>query len=181
MALESLYPLLSNQGILLLIIFILFVLAIKQVMKIVMNAIYIIVAAVLFPIIGSRVLGLSVPADANAITSFIVLGLIAYFGYLVIKSAYTIVKYGKKAAKKVIPEFKTAPKTEKPNAAQKETPAQKEKEGSVQKPRIKNDLLSRDRAKEEKKLLEEYLVIEEPQKSGVKSIKEIKFRKKRKD
>jgi hypothetical protein len=181
MLFEFLSPLSGNYGLMIIIIFILFALAMKQVIKIIKNAVYIVVAAVIFPIVASRLLDIPIKTDAESIISFAVAGLTLYFIYLVAKSIYTVLKYGKTTAKKFMPDFK-------PGKGEKEgkTEQSEEKEEKIPKPRINNKFYSYQRVKAEKKLNENYIelgdVVHESDKIHHKMdhIKEIKFRKKRK-
>lgn len=89
---------------LVLIIFILFVLSMKRIMSIVMNAVWIAVASVLFPIVMNRFLGYDIPMDPDSIISFMLLGLGLYFAYLVGKSVYKMLSIAEKGVKKAVPE-----------------------------------------------------------------------------
>jgi len=66
------------------------VLAIKKLKKIVFNALWISLAAVLFPIAMNRLFGLAIATDANSIIFYLTLGLGAYFVYLLARAVYTM-------------------------------------------------------------------------------------------
>jgi len=156
------------QGLLIIIIFILFVLAFKKVMKIVMNAIWIVVAAVLFPIIASRVFNMPIPSDADTIMTFVVIGLGAYFVYLIGSSVYTILKYGERIGKKVVPDFKSK-KSDKPGKYVKlKEPKEKEEDARKDFSHVKSarsllihKQLAAQNTKSEKEMYKDYIVVED--------------------
>lgn len=80
------------------LVFILFVLSIKKLKKIVFNALWISLAAVLFPIAMNRMFGLAVAVDAGSIIFYLTIGLGAYFVYLLARSVYTVLGIAEKAA-----------------------------------------------------------------------------------
>lgn len=98
---------------LLLIIFVLFVLSMKKVFSIVLNAVWISIAAILFPILMNRFLGFDIPIDRDSLISFVLLGLTVYFIYLIGKSIYRMLKVTEGVAKKVMPKMEKKEKKEK--------------------------------------------------------------------
>src|SRR3989338_5057777 len=96
MALEI--PAILGNPIFLGIVFILFVLAIKRVTKILMNCVWITVAAVIFPIIANKILNMPVPIDADSIIFFITIGIGGYFVFLLASSIYKMLTFAEKEA-----------------------------------------------------------------------------------
>ncbi|HLD38843.1 MAG TPA: hypothetical protein VJB05_00855 [archaeon] len=101
MAFEFLSNLDTTTLFLLLIIFILFVVSMKKAFSIILNAVWIVIAAILFPVVMNRFLGFDIPIDRDSMFSFILLGLSVYFVYLIGKSIYKVLGMAEKAAKKV--------------------------------------------------------------------------------
>ncbi|MFA4820258.1 MAG: hypothetical protein WC613_04865 [Candidatus Aenigmatarchaeota archaeon] len=101
MAFEFLSNLDTTTAFLLLIIFILFVVSMKKVFSILLNAVWIVIAAIVFPVVMNRFFGFDIPIDRDSMFSFILLGLSVYFVYLVGKSIYRVLGIAEKAAKKV--------------------------------------------------------------------------------
>ncbi|HIG96963.1 MAG TPA: hypothetical protein HA230_01300 [Candidatus Aenigmarchaeota archaeon] len=101
MAFEFLSNLNTTTAFLLLIIFILFVVSMKKAFSIILNAVWIVIAAILFPVVMNRFFGFDIPIDRDSMISFILLGLTVYFVYLVGKSIYKVLGMAEKAAKKV--------------------------------------------------------------------------------
>lgn len=101
MAFEFLSNLDTTTMFLLLIIFILFVVSMKKAFSIILNAVWIVIAAILFPVVMNRFLGFDIPIDRDSMFSFILLGLSVYFVYLIGKSIYKVLGMAEKAAKKV--------------------------------------------------------------------------------
>lgn len=89
---------------LLIIVFILFVFAVKRVLGIVKNAFIIFIASVLFPIVASRV-GFGVPADPASIVAFATAGMFLYALYLLASVIYKTLSI----AEKVVGGGKRAP------------------------------------------------------------------------
>ncbi len=83
---------------LIVIVFILFVVALKKALSILKNALYVAVASVIFPILA-RFLGFPIATDANSIIFFLTLGLGLYAVYVIAHSVYTILGYAEKKAK----------------------------------------------------------------------------------
>lgn len=130
MAFEFLSNLDATTTFLLLIIFILFILAMKKVMGILKNAVIIAVAAVMFPIVMNRFFGYDIPMDPDSIVSFILLGLGIYFVYLLARSIYHILKFTERFAKdkaEKIPKIESG-KKEKDDKEEKPEKRDKEKE-----------------------------------------------------
>ncbi|GEM_PF-3690215 len=107
MVFEFLSHLDMTSGFLLVIIFILFMLSFKKVLGLLKNAIIIIIASVLFPIVGNKILGLPIPMDGGTIFSFIFLGLLLYFLYILGSAVYKGLSFLERGAKQL-------PKIEKP-------------------------------------------------------------------
>lgn len=103
MAFDFLGSLDTTTLFLLLIIFILFVLSMKRVFSIIKNAIFISVAAILFPVVMNSFFGFSIPTDTDSIVSFILLGLGLYFVYMIGKSVYKMLKITERVARKAVP------------------------------------------------------------------------------
>ncbi|HLD48875.1 MAG TPA: hypothetical protein VJB11_00770 [archaeon] len=89
----------SNMTILLLILFILFVFSIKKVFSVFLNVVWIVAAAVLVPLVLSKVLGLPIAIDTDSLIFYITLGLGAYLIFLLGKAVYTILGMAEKAGK----------------------------------------------------------------------------------
>ena len=113
MAFDFLSSLNTTTLFLLVIIYILFVLSMKKVFSMVLNAVWISVAAILFPILMNKFLGFDIPIDRDSLISFILLGLAIYFIYLVGKSIYRVLRVTEGAAKKVIPKMEKREKKQK--------------------------------------------------------------------
>lgn len=141
---------------LILIIFILFVLSMKKVFRIAMNALWIVVAAVLFPLFANRVLGLPVPADTGSIILLAMAGLGLYFVYLIAKSVHSILGLAEKVGKKYVPKVASKGKG-KSEPKEKTRPA-------PEKPRMvtaKQYFVQAGKTKTEKELFSDYLIIED--------------------
>lgn len=81
------------------VVFVLFVLAIKRVTAILMNCVWIIVAAVLLPLAANKFLGFPVPADADSLLFYIALGIGGYFVFLLASSVYRILDIAETGSK----------------------------------------------------------------------------------
>ncbi|MCX6815464.1 MAG: hypothetical protein NT120_01250 [Candidatus Aenigmarchaeota archaeon] len=186
---------LNPYTVLILIVFILFVLSLKKVIEIVKNAIIIAAAAVLFPIFANRFLGLPIPMDGETIVSFVVAGIGCYFIYLVVKSAYVLMKKGGSVAKKVMPDIKFQGKKEEKKEQNYNYESKKQHVDLIKKQ------LQNAKKNTEKEIFKDYAVIEdkeiekkeprkikhgvveereEEEKQHIEPIKEIKFPKKKK-
>lgn len=154
------------HGFLILIVFILLVLARKKVLGIVMNAVWITVAAVLFPIFTNRVLGLPVPSDTDSIILFIVTGLGLYFLYLLSKSVYSLLSITEKAGKKISPKIEIKEKEKRKDRKEivKKTPSA---------PLAKQFFAKSVKVKGEKELFKDYVIIEDKETVEIKEDKNI--------
>lgn len=83
------------------IVFIVFILALKRVTKILVNCAWITVAAVIFPIIANKALGMAVPIDADSIIFFITAGIGSYFLYLFASAVYKALSVAEREAEPV--------------------------------------------------------------------------------
>ncbi|MBI2578772.1 MAG: hypothetical protein HYW26_03615 [Candidatus Aenigmarchaeota archaeon] len=83
------------------VVFILFVLAIKRVTNILMNCVWITVAAVLLPLIANKIFGFPVPADADSLLFYIALGVGGYFVFILASSVYRILDIAERESKPV--------------------------------------------------------------------------------
>lgn len=137
MAFEFLSNLDTTTMFLLLIIFILFVVSMKKVFSILLNAVWIVIAAIVFPVVMNRFFGFDIPIDRDSMFSFILLGLTVYFVYLVGKSIYKVLGAAEKAAKKVpLPRGEKKikdEKEEKPDSNKKREKELEEREKELQK------------------------------------------------
>jgi len=88
----------TTTAFLLVIIFVLFIFSFKKVLGLAKNALIIVAASVIFPIVANALLGLAIPMDTETIISFIFLGLFIYFLYF----AASVVYKGLSAAEKKI-------------------------------------------------------------------------------
>ena len=84
---------------LIVIIFVLFIIALKKALGIIKNALVIGAASALFPIIA-RWLGFPLAVDANSIIFFLTIGLGIYAVYLIAKSVYTVLGLAEGKVKK---------------------------------------------------------------------------------
>ncbi len=89
----------TTEFALIIVIFVLFVLALRKAVHIIKNAIFIAVASVLFPIV-SRFLGFPISADADSVIFFLTLGLGLYAVYVLAKSVYTVLGYAERGMRK---------------------------------------------------------------------------------
>jgi hypothetical protein len=101
MAFDFLSQMGTTTGFLLVIIFILFIFSFKKVLGIVKNALIIIAASVIFPIVAGKLLDFPVQADAQTMLSFAFIGLLAYFIFLFAQSVHKGLSLFEKSAKKV--------------------------------------------------------------------------------
>jgi len=85
MALEFLAGVGTEKLVLLIIVFFVFVILVRKVVGTLKNMLWIAVAAVLFPLVANRFLGLAVPVDVDSIIFFIVVGEAAYLIYVAAK------------------------------------------------------------------------------------------------
>lgn len=88
------------------LVFILFVLSLKKLKKIVFNALWISLAAVLFPIAMNKLFGFAVPTDANSIIFYLTIGLGAYFVYLLARAVYATLSITEKIASPFVNKIK---------------------------------------------------------------------------
>jgi len=152
---------------LLIIIFVLFVFSIKKVLGIIKNALIIVAASVLFPIFANKFLGFAIPIDGQTIFSFVILGLVVYFIYIVGSSVYKLLSLAEKKTKPRMPKM--------PGTASKdrEEPKHEKKMKSYEKPFIvrqkkKTKNWEKDYASLEDKAKYEY---KEPAKKRTKKVK----------
>ena len=96
----------TTDVLMLTVLFLLFVMAIKKIMGIVTNMILISVAAVLFPILGSRLLGLPIPTDTHTLLLFVMGGIGAYFIYLIAQELAKVLKGASRVTRQIIPKRK---------------------------------------------------------------------------
>lgn len=94
-----------------LVLFLLFVMSIKKMMNLLTNIILVSVAAVLIPVLASRLIGLPIPTDSGSLITYAGMGILAYFIYMagkyVMRGARTAGKVGskllpKRSGKKVV-------------------------------------------------------------------------------
>ncbi|MBI2971665.1 MAG: hypothetical protein HYY37_04585 [Candidatus Aenigmarchaeota archaeon] len=95
----SFHEALGQSGILVIILFILFVIAIKKSYEILKNVILIAGAAILFPLVMNNMLGFSLSTSADAVVMYITAGVGLYLLYLFAKSIYTFLGIVEKSAK----------------------------------------------------------------------------------
>ena len=98
---EFLSTLDSTNFLLLAIIFILFVVSAKKSMSIVINIVWAAGVSLLFPVVMNKFLGFDIPTDINPLVSFMLLGVGAYFLYLVASSIYKALGIAEKAFNKI--------------------------------------------------------------------------------
>ena len=98
---EFLSTLDSTNFLLLAIIFILFVVSAKKSMSIVINIVWAAGVSLLFPVVMNKFLGFDIPTDINTLVSFMLLGVGAYFLYLVASSIYKALGIAEKAFNKI--------------------------------------------------------------------------------
>lgn len=163
----------ATNWVLLFIVFILFVLAAKKVLKIVMNAIWITVAAFLFPIFANRVLGLAVPADIDSILLLATAGLALYFVYLIAKSVYSVLGMAQKLGKKMAPKVELRGKDGKKGKEVKGKKSFAEEKPKRGEPLPKHYYAAGD-AKSEKDLYKGYVVLEDNEKKSADDTKDVK-------
>jgi hypothetical protein len=164
----------STNWILLFIVFILFVLAMKKVFRIVMNSIWIVLAAFLFPLAANRVLGLAVPTDIDSILLLATAGLGLYFVYLVVKSVYTIVSFAGKVGRKMVPTIgvkgkgkgRDRNKTESAEREVRDVKLAKAEKPKLGEPVPKQFFTSKGRQKSEKEIFKNYVVLEDTSAGG---------------
>lgn len=86
---------------LILIIFAVFVLLMKKVIKTVINMLWIALASAAFPFVLNMLIGMSLPINLNTIILFVTIGIGMYFIYLLGKIIYTMLSVAEKGAKAV--------------------------------------------------------------------------------
>ncbi len=111
MAFEFLSQLDTTTAFLLIIIFILFMLSFKKVLGIIKNALIIVVASVLFPVLSNKFLGLPVPIDGETIVSFAIIGLAMYFLYILGSVVYKALSLFERGAKQKLPSMEKGKKS----------------------------------------------------------------------
>ena len=102
----------------LIVIFILFVLALRIVFGIVKNAIFVAIASALFPIVAN-LSGFSITLNIETIVLFITLGLGLYVAYLAARSIYKILSLAERGVKSVAGKRKDEEKPKKKKKAKK--------------------------------------------------------------
>lgn len=200
-------PAITTNPVFLGVVFILFVLALKRVTKILLNCVWITVAAVIFPIIANKVFGYPVPIDADSIIFFITVGIGAYFVFLFASSVYKILIVAQRETEPVTTflgnSFRGLRERMKRKSSELEEKKSKKKEKEIKK--MEEELQRFEEEKKEQKLkeieaksftskttkqlapkkdpFEDYLIIEEEEKQKVKEEVDAKEqgRKKRKD
>ncbi len=151
----------TTEWALILIIFVLFVLSIKKVFRILMNALWIVIAAVLFPIFANRVLGLPVPADTDSILLMATAGLGLYLIYILAKSIYSLLNFAEKIGKKVVPKIskdQSRGKDKKSKETREHSAIEKPLRGQ---PLPKNYFTQPSKTKTEKEMFKDYVIIED--------------------
>ena len=97
--------LVTTEFILIIVIFVLFIFALKKALSIIKSAIFIAIASALFPVVA-QFLGLPVSADIDSIIFFVTLGLVLYVVYLIAKSVYKVLGFAGKGVKAISPRKK---------------------------------------------------------------------------
>lgn len=90
---------------LLLIIFVLFVLAFRKVLGILKNALMIVAASVIFPLVANKFLGANIPFNADTVIFFASAGLTLYFFYVFASILYKAISKGEKEVEKKLPKI----------------------------------------------------------------------------
>jgi len=99
------FNLVTTEFILIIVIFVLFIFALKKALGIIKSAIFVAIASALFPI-AAQFLGLPISADISSIIFFVTLGLLLYVVYLIAKSVYKILRLAGKGVKAISPRKK---------------------------------------------------------------------------
>lgn len=190
MVFEFLSNMNTTTAFLLLIIFILFVVSMKKAFSIILNAVWITIAAIVFPVVMNRFFGFDIPIDRDSIFSFILLGLSIYFVFLIGKSIYKVLGMAEKAAKKVpLPhvERKAKEKGEKEEPDKRDKKREKEleeREKELQKKEQQIRFASAIQKKKPKNWEKDYAELEEvkekPRSSHVTPLPVIEHKKKKK-
>jgi len=152
-------PAITTNPIFLGVVFILFVLALKRVTKILLNCVWITVAAVIFPIIANKVFGYSVPIDADSIIFFITVGIGAYFVFLFASSVYKILTVAQRETEPVTTflgnsfgSLKERMRRKEPEKLKKKEEEMKKREEQLRKK--EEELKQREKEKEEQRFRE---------------------------
>ena len=78
------------EALIIILLFIFFLVLLKRIVKLLINAVYIIIASAIFPIFAVKFLGLSIPLTLETFFFFIKLGLLLFFVYLLYSFIYAI-------------------------------------------------------------------------------------------
>jgi predicted membrane protein len=144
MVFEFLQGMSTTNALLIIVIFVIFIIAVKKIIGVIKNIVIIAVAAMIFPIIAQRFLGIAVPTDTNSLLGFVALGIGLYLIYIVVRVVYKLLKLGTKVAPK------GGIKKEDQKILKKMIRTEKERQ------KVKKD-------KSEKDLFKDYVVIEDKQ------------------
>jgi hypothetical protein len=152
--------------------------AIKKVMNIITDVIMVSVAAIILPVIGSRLLGLPISTDVNSLLNYVLLGIAAYFVYLAGKKIMEGFGKAAKIGKKMMPKGR---KTEKVRIVEREKVAENHDVRYETPNRI---VVNRGRPKSEKETFKNYVILEDrqekPKKGNVESLPDVSPKKRRK-
>lgn len=91
----------STTMILFLLVFLLFVMSMKKALSIAWNAVWIAGISVIFPVVMNKLFDFSIPTDVDSLMSFMILGLGAYFIWLVASSVYKVLEEVEKVTSKI--------------------------------------------------------------------------------
>jgi len=154
MPLEFLQNFTTTDALLVVILLILFIVFIKKFLNLIKNVVLIVIAAIVFPIVANRLLGLSLPTDFRSILAYIAIGLAAYVIYIVLKIGYGVLKIGAKFMPKGGPK-----KGKERVRVVEKVKVVKEPQPAYQK---QQSLMKSGKKKSEKELFKNYVEIKEP-------------------
>lgn len=88
------------------IIFVVFLVLMKKVIKVLFNILWIVLASAAFPVVLNVFFAFQLPLNLETVLFFIMIGIGLYFVYMVGKIIYSLLSLAEKSAKVVIPSRK---------------------------------------------------------------------------
>ncbi len=92
----------STNTTVLLILFVMFVFSMKKMLSVLINAMWIVAASAVFPIIANKLLGFPIAIDGNSILFFVTAGLGLYALYILAASIYKVLGIFEKGGAEIV-------------------------------------------------------------------------------
>ncbi len=92
----------STNTTILLILFVMFVFSMKKVLSVLINAMWIVAASAVFPMVANKFLGFPIAIDGNSILFFVTAGLGLYAIYILAASIYKVLGIFEKGGTEIV-------------------------------------------------------------------------------